>query len=96
MKCRDVYLHICDNLDQKLNSRECMEVKRHLDRCPDCRVYLDTLKRTVHLYQIARAPNVTPRTHRNLRKAIDLAWNTAPREKEKSPSHRVVMRRRTR
>ena len=96
MKCRDVYLHICDNLDQKLNSRQCLEVKRHLGMCPDCKVYLDSLKKTVHLYRTTLAPDVTARTHRKLLKAIDLAWNTAPREKEKISSDRVMVRRKAR
>lgn len=49
--CRDVFRHICGNLDEDLNSRKCRSIKKHLQGCPDCRGYLDSLKETILLYR---------------------------------------------
>lgn len=56
MKCSDVYRHICDNLDQRLGTRRCKEIKRHLGACPDCRAYLASLKATVRMYRSLPSP----------------------------------------
>jgi anti-sigma factor RsiW len=72
MKCKDAYIYICDNLDADLNSPECREIRKHLVDCPDCTAYLDSLKKTVHLYRTAPVPEVTPAIHSRLFKIIKL------------------------
>lgn len=74
MKCTDVYLFICDNLDQKLDSPQCREIKRHLESCSDCSAYLDSVKKTVQLYRTFSIPHVPAATHRKLLKTINLEW----------------------
>jgi predicted anti-sigma-YlaC factor YlaD len=49
MKCDEVYLHICDSLDEDLGSPQCRAIKKHLERCPECRSYLSSLKTTIAL-----------------------------------------------
>jgi anti-sigma factor RsiW len=70
MKCDRVYLHICDNLDENLNSPRCREIKAHLRECPDCRAYLDSLKKTITLYRAMPEPSVPARAHRRLLKTL--------------------------
>lgn len=70
MKCTDVYLHICDNLDQDINSPRCRQIKKHLATCPDCRAYLDSLKKTVALYRAVPAPRAPRSAHAGLLKAL--------------------------
>lgn len=63
-QCSDVLSHICDQLDEELDSPRCREIKNHLKQCPNCVAYLDSLKTTVHLYAhypIPRAPEGTRR-----------------------------------
>jgi len=50
-KCKDVFNYICDKLDQDLNSPQCRTIKKHLDDCPNCLAYLDSLKKTILLYK---------------------------------------------
>jgi predicted anti-sigma-YlaC factor YlaD len=51
MDCKRTYKYICENLDVDLNSPACAQIKKHLDDCPNCMAYLDTLKKTILLYQ---------------------------------------------
>jgi anti-sigma factor (TIGR02949 family) len=48
--CPDVLRHICEELDTKLTTAQCRELKRHLAKCPNCTAYLDSLKATIKLY----------------------------------------------
>ena len=48
--CPDVLEHICEELDTRLTSAQCREIKRHLAKCPNCTAYLDSLKKTIKLY----------------------------------------------
>lgn len=50
--CSDAVKHICDKLDQNLNSKQCREIKKHLTKCPNCTAYLDSMKKTVRLYKL--------------------------------------------
>ncbi len=63
VRCPDVLNHICEELDTKLTSAQCRELKRHLAKCPNCTAYLDSLKKTVSLYAQtpARKPSATTR-----------------------------------
>ncbi len=70
MKCSDVYRHICDNLDQRLGTRRCKEIKRHLGACPDCRAYLASLKATVRMYRSLPSPPFTKGAHERLIRAL--------------------------
>jgi anti-sigma factor RsiW len=70
MKCDHVYLHICDNLDENLNSPRCREIKAHLHECPDCQAYLDSLKKTIALYRAIPEPSLPARAHSRLMKSL--------------------------
>lgn len=63
ISCKKVYTHICDNLDKDLNSPECREIKRHLDSCPNCVTYLDSLKKTIILFRDYPDPKVPKNVH---------------------------------
>ena len=42
---------LSDYLDGELDERFCMEIEQHLADCGDCRILVDTLRRTVLLYR---------------------------------------------
>jgi len=42
---------MCQDLSEDINAELCDEVKAHLKECPECRVYVDTIKQTVVLYR---------------------------------------------
>ncbi len=72
-QCDRVYRHICDNLDQSLDSPRCREIKKHLEGCPDCRAYLASMKQTVSLYHSLPAPRPSRALHARLLRAIALS-----------------------
>jgi anti-sigma factor (TIGR02949 family) len=49
MNCRDLLNGISDYLDDELRREICQELEAHLVECPDCKVYVDTMKGTVAL-----------------------------------------------
>jgi len=70
MNCLIVYRHICDNLDQKLDSPRCRQIKKHLAICPDCAAYLDSLKKMIRLYRAVPSPHLTEAAHSRLVRAV--------------------------
>jgi predicted anti-sigma-YlaC factor YlaD len=78
MDCRKVYRHICENLDEDLDSRRCREIKKHLQACPHCQAYLDSVKKTVTLYRELESPPLSLRSRRKLIKVISLEMKSPP------------------
>ena len=66
LRCGKVAHHIQTELDVDLDARKCREIKRHLERCPNCTAYLDSLKKTVLLYKRYPDPHVPSRTRETL------------------------------
>jgi|WetSurMetagenome_2_1015567.scaffolds.fasta_scaffold40445_3 anti-sigma factor RsiW len=79
MKCDEVYLHICDSLDENLGSPKCRAIKRHLEQCPECRSYLSSLKTTIALYRAVPEPKLPAEAHKNLFKTISTLTAKAAR-----------------
>jgi predicted anti-sigma-YlaC factor YlaD len=46
---KELYHKICDYLGGDLDSPMCKEVREHLESCPECRVFFDSIKKTVIL-----------------------------------------------
>ena len=49
--CRELLARLCDYLDGELAADWCAELERHLAVCDDCRVLVDTTRKTVLLFQ---------------------------------------------
>lgn len=48
---KQTFQKLCDDISTDIDAELCDEVKEHLKECPDCRVYVDTLRETVYLYR---------------------------------------------
>jgi len=66
VRCPDVLNHICEELDTKLTTAQCRELKRHLAKCPNCTAYLDSLKTTIRLYSLAPVKHPSPKARKQL------------------------------
>ena len=77
MKCEKVYLHICDHLDEDINSARCRQIKQHLAECPNCSAYLNSLKQTITLYRALPSPQIPSGVHRELFKTISTLTGSA-------------------
>jgi predicted anti-sigma-YlaC factor YlaD len=49
--CREHLGALSDYLDGDLHPEFCAEIERHLAECGDCRIVVDTLRKTVMLYR---------------------------------------------
>jgi len=73
IRCSDVAKHICDNLDSELDQKKCREIKHHIKDCPNCYAYLDSMKKTIHLYRIEGSPSVPKRLRSELFAVLNLS-----------------------
>ena len=72
IRCKEVTKHVCEHLDEKMNSPRCRQIRRHLQECPDCIAYLDGLKKTIKLYRNISNPRIPKSAHRKLIAALKL------------------------
>ena len=50
MNCKKVILELTSYLDGVLDSRMRLELEQHLSRCTDCRLVVDTTRKTIQIY----------------------------------------------
>ncbi|MGQ0721203.1 MAG: anti-sigma factor family protein [Candidatus Eiseniibacteriota bacterium] len=56
--CRKVHELLGDYLDQELRDALCRELETHLERCPDCRVHVDSVRQVIRLYREGTATSL--------------------------------------
>lgn len=49
--CQNMLSYLSDFVDGELNQELCAQIETHLSQCPDCSIVVDTLKKTIYLYQ---------------------------------------------
>jgi anti-sigma factor RsiW len=57
--CREMLDQLSDYIDGELEAALCAKLEAHLAECPDCRVMVDTMRKTVILYR-AQSPGELP------------------------------------
>ena len=57
--CQEILDHISDYVDGELEAALCAELEVHLAGCHNCRVMVDTVRKTVTLYH-SQAPAELP------------------------------------
>ena len=50
MNCRGVIRELSDYLDGELDASARAELERHLERCEDCRLVVDTTQKTIEIF----------------------------------------------
>jgi hypothetical protein len=70
--CRDVASHVQKELDERLRLEAFRRIRAHLEICPNCIAYLDSLKRMVRLYRRAPIPRLGKKARMKLFAAIHL------------------------
>ena len=51
MDCNEVLGQLSDYLDSEARAELCHAIEEHLARCHDCKVEVDTVRKTILLYQ---------------------------------------------
>jgi anti-sigma factor (TIGR02949 family) len=71
--CHHLLSELSEYVDGELNQDLCAELERHLEGCEDCRIVVDTLKKTVYLIHANNEREPVPADVRErLYKCLDL------------------------
>ncbi len=70
--CRELKAQLPDYLDGELQSQVCAQLEEHLRGCDNCRVMVDTLKKTITLYRDYGPADVPTDVHQRLTHVLDL------------------------
>lgn len=58
--CRRLLNSLSDYIDGDLEKQICAEIDRHLADCENCRIVVDSLRKTVYLYHVSAQPPAVP------------------------------------
>ncbi len=64
IQCRELLGSLSDYIDGTLGEQLCREIERHMSECHNCRVVVDTLRKTIHLYHQTAGPADLPNSVR--------------------------------
>jgi len=72
--CKHLLGSLSDYIDGELGSALCSEIEQHLEGCENCRIVVDSLRKTVYLYKTTAGPTGMPNDVRTrLFKRLDLS-----------------------
>jgi len=69
-QCRKILRTLSGYLDNDLPKSVCREIRKHLGLCPNCDLFVHTLKRTINLCKKADVARLTASDKTKLRKEI--------------------------
>ena len=71
--CRKLLGSISEYVDGELGEELCSVLEHHLEDCEDCRIVVDTLRKTVYLYHTsAEIKNIPNDIRQRLYKTLDI------------------------
>jgi len=59
-QCKHLLGNLSEYIDGELQAELCAELEQHLQECDDCRVVVNTLRKTIELYRQTSAPTDLP------------------------------------
>ena len=70
--CRELLGFLSDYIDGSLQGELCGQLESHLAGCVDCQVVMDTLRKTIELYEVDRTEEIPEEVKLRLYKRLDL------------------------
>jgi anti-sigma factor RsiW len=77
--CAQLQAQLPDYLDGEARAEICRAIEAHLADCDDCRIVVDTLKKTITLYRAAPRDAVPREVHARLVRVLNLDEFTSSR-----------------
>jgi hypothetical protein len=71
VNCEEVLRELATYLDREAREDLCREIEGHLARCKDCSIHVDSLKKTIVLYQHERQLDMPASISQRLQAALD-------------------------
>lgn len=53
-ECLNVLNQLCERLGENMESEECKKLITHLESCPNCEKYVESLRKTIQVYKKTR------------------------------------------
>ena len=78
--CRERLGILSDYLDGELDDQLCAEIERHIAECGDCRIMVDTMRKTVSLYRQHGHQELPDETRERLYAVLHLRKTPAGRD----------------
>ena len=78
-RCLDILRQLSAYIDDELPEDICAELRRHLGACPNCEVFVASLRDTVKLCQQHQPPPLSTYDRAQLRQEILRAWKPEAR-----------------
>ena len=70
--CQDLLGQLSDYVDGELEASLCAELEAHLAECPNCRVMVDTVRKTIVLYRTRAATELPSDVETRLYKVLEI------------------------
>ena len=71
--CHELLNSLSAYIDGELGQDVCAQIESHLQGCENCRIVVDSLRKTVYLYQATSEPGKVPQdVHERLFRCLDL------------------------
>lgn len=71
--CRELLGSLSDFIDGVLEAELCAKIESHLAECNNCRIVVDSLRKTITLYQnVSQEPDLPAEVRLRLFKRLDL------------------------
>lgn len=77
MECKEIFDRLGEYIDMELDPGLCDEIERHIKNCEPCIAFINTLKKTVELFQDKNHTHkdipkpVSANLHKFLKKELD-------------------------
>ena len=82
LNCESLLGSLSEYIDGELNPELCQEIEKHLEGCENCRVVLNTTRRTIDLVQApAEKPDLPDEVRERLFKRLNLDDYLNPKPK---------------
>lgn len=72
MDCKEIFENLSEFIDEELVESACDQIRKHLADCENCRVVVNTLRRTVTLYHSIPTETMPGDVRLRLHKKIDM------------------------
>jgi anti-sigma factor RsiW len=69
-QCLNILRQLSAYIDDELAGDICREIRRHLDACPNCEIFVSSLRQTVSLCRHSPVPSLSPLDRSSMREKI--------------------------
>jgi anti-sigma factor (TIGR02949 family) len=73
-ECQEVFARLSELLDKELPAGTCEELERHIENCPPCVEFVESLKKSVALHRAYRPDADPPQLSSEVRQALREAY----------------------